>query len=211
MPRLAFLLPFILTLSCATKSIHLSPSTPPTIDIKGVISLLYPSGGTGHACPCDNAIYTARHIIQSKNMMGSYNLDSPAEKFTWQDGYGNSGVAEGITYNEYKDLGQIKIRIDTTATPTYTFYTQAPTLPEPGEKITWVEYNEKDFFNTKKEAKVRYYFAGYVFFDKLPTPGASGSCIFNSKGEVIGVIVWGVIRSSQRSGVGALLDPKFER
>jgi V8-like Glu-specific endopeptidase len=188
-----------LFVSCAGKSYIPSDTIPPTdpLDTSYVISLLLPIGNAGHACPCDGKVYTARHVAISKNPNGELYYT----RFTWQDRRGNEGLAVTTLHNEFKDLAVIQ---PINSQIEY-YYPKAATRPEEGDEIYWVGFDPNSFKDVRRSSKVAFYFAKYVFFKDLPYPGSSGSCLFNSDGEVIGVVVWGVMRGKTLYGVGVLV------
>lgn len=200
MKYLLSLLP-ILLISCASHTPFADKVVVNEIDYTQVISVLSPIGATGHACPCDETIYTARHVAQRKTITGYFSYPPEINYLTWQNRRGGSGYAYGSQYNIFKDLATIEL-LDYEQK---FFYPKAKELPGEGERVSWVEYDPDNYNQKIRESTVVFYFADYVFFKDLPTPGASGSCLFNSKGEVIGIVVWGAVRSGNFYGVGALL------
>jgi hypothetical protein len=200
----------LLFISCATTptvSRHI-PNVEPVkpkeyvLDTSAVISLLRPAGGAGHACPCEGEIYTARHVIQPRDVKGNYILDSYYNTFTWEDGIGNIGEARGVAHNIYKDLGKLELHNHINKR----FYSKATSIPKKDDKVFWQSYEPKSFAPKLRKSEVEFLFAGYVFFKDLPNPGDSGSCLFNEKGEVVGIVVWSVLRDTADYGVGVLLD-----
>jgi hypothetical protein len=68
--------------------------------------------------------------------------------------------------------------------------------PQKGDVVRWIEfdsYNEStDYFApVERSATVVRVLAGHVIFDIEPESGASGSCLFNTAGEVVGLVMWG--------------------
>ena len=159
---------------------------------KGIITLI--NAGFAHACPCDGKVYTAGHAVMPVLR------NAPLRAFLWEDGYGNSGEAEGKSYDDYRDLGTLSLKGDD---PVY--YVRASTLPKEDDKVYWLEFKDKDYLPEVRDAKVMYSVAGYVFFDKIPSSGASGSCLLNSAGEVVGIVVWGFYKEGKRFGAATLI------
>lgn len=149
--------------------------------------------GYGHACPVEGIVYVARHSIHQTN-------ESPMF-FTWEDSTGKKGKAQPGAYSYYLDIGKlVLIQGDT---PHY--YKKASSLPEVGETIHWVEFKRKNMLDEVRKARVKYYRAGYAYFDKPPNIGASGSCLFNEEWEVVGIVVWRIQKGSGQ-GAASLLD-----
>ena len=68
-----------------------------------------------------------------------------------------------------------------------------------------MQFRRQDLQDETKSAKVKFYRGGYVFFDKSPDPGASGSCLFNDAEEVVGVVVWRIIRATKQ-GAATIIE-----
>lgn len=186
----------LLFVGCASKSIDLAPEAPKISkapDTAGIISLLS-LDRIGHACPCDGTVYTAAHLARPGNEYLFY---------TWGDQLGHQGTAEGNSYDRYRDLGTLKLMGDTPY-----MYPKATTLPKRGDVVYWVEFGTTahEFFLPKvRKAKFLYAFAGYANFDNIPQQGASGSCLLNAKGEVVGIVAWGGIKGGKKAGAAVLL------
>ena len=163
---------------------------------KGVITLI--NNGFAHACPCEGKVYTAGHVI--KPPFSKEDLRA----FTWEDGYGNKGRAEGKVQDDHRDLGLLEMKDSTPSV----YYTRASTPPNKDDKVYWEEFGDNDFLPKVRDAKVMYTKAGYVFFDEQPKAGASGSCLFNKAGEVVGIVVWGFYKDGKRFGAATLLTDR---
>lgn len=162
---------------------------------KGVITLI--NNGFGHACPCDGKVYTAGHVVEP-----GYGKEE-LRAFTWEDGYGNGGKAEGKSRDDYRDLATLDLK----GGPSI-YYPRARTLPEEKDKVYWEEFENNSYLSKVQDADVMYLKAGYIFFDKQPNPGASGSCLFNSMGEVVGIVVWGFYKDGKRFGAATTIVEK---
>ncbi len=141
--------------------------------------------GLGHACPTETAIYTAHHVLDSKerhmNFATPYGIARPA----WTD--------------TARDLATISIDARVPR------YQVAGMPPEPKEKVHWYEFNlnsKKDYFKQeRRDAKILRTISGHIVFDKSPVGGASGSCLLNEREEVVGIVIW-----SLRRGVGVAVS-----
>jgi hypothetical protein len=89
------------------------------------------------------------------------------------------------------------------------YYKHAATVPVVGDEVYWVEYarnKKKDFFESDvKKGKVLLILSGHIVIDGKPEPGASGGCLFNSAGEVVGIVTWQIQTSNGPIGIAASL------
>ena len=174
----------------------------PKIDTSGVMALF--GNDFGHACPVEGTVpgegivYTARHSIRRGGPGGHV---GPPFFFTWEDSTGRKGKAQPKNFDTYRDIGELATQGDTPY-----FYKKASAPPAPGEMVYWVQFRREDLRDETKRAKVKFYRAGYVFFDKPPDPGASGSCLFNVEGEVVGIVVWRIQRPGGVRGAATILE-----
>lgn len=180
---------YLVSLLLALSTTVISDDQPNT---KGIISLI--NAGFGHACPCDGTVYTAGHVVEP------IHKGDPPRAFLWEDSYGNKGKAEAKAYDDYRDLGTLNLKGDK---PVY--FVRASAIPKEGDKVYWEEYGDKDYLPKVQDAKIMYDRAGYIFFDKLPTHGASGSCLLNAAGEAVGVVVWGFVKGTKKFGAATLI------
>ncbi len=146
----------------------------------------------GHACPVGGEVLTAAHVAYQPH---SY----VPRSFSWEDNRNHWGTAKGQTKDPHRDLATLKIE---GGTPD--FYQRSWALPVEGSKVYWVQFKDDDLRPERKDAKVLYYRAGYVFFDEYPENGASGSCLFDEAGRVVGIVVWH-IGTRKRSGAATLI------
>jgi hypothetical protein len=174
-----------------------SPNSETPIKIEYAIQT-FSTYGFASACAAGRYVMTAAHVV--KPFSGIPFLHSTVVHYTWSDNAGRYGLFDPVTASDYRDLG---ILDPINMTPVYHKLALVP--PTPGEKVRWVEYNKEvdgDFFApVEKSALVVRLVAGYVTFDVPPTSGASGTCLFDRAGEVIGVVVW----SFPGTGVAALV------
>jgi hypothetical protein len=75
--------------------------------------------------------------------------------------------------------------------------------------LQWIEYDheslESAYAPRLRQATLIRPLAGYLVLDSAPVKGASGSCLFNSQGEVVGIIAWGV-RTGSGDAVGVAVS-----
>lgn len=143
--------------------------------------------GVGHACPTEIAVFTARHVVEDKN--GTlHSFASP------------SGVLTPKWVDDVRDLATLTAP-GIEAMPRYKL---ADSVRQ-GEKVWWTEFSfdgDKIFSSERKKAKVLRSVAGHIVFDKAPEGGASGACLMNEAGRVVGIVVWRwPAGGTQRKGV----------
>ena len=133
----------------------------------------------GHACPVAGNVFTAGHV-------GVYR-PTPKEadwpvNYAWSQG-SLSGYASTNLVSPSRDLAILSTVGDS---PEFNECASGP--PAIGSRVSWFEY---DFLTTiERFAMVEELTAGHIQFDKTPKPGASGSCLFNEDGEVLGIVNW---------------------
>jgi hypothetical protein len=164
-----------------------SPETLTPIDVRYALQI-FSAYGFASACAVDRYVLTARHVI--KPFASIPFLHDVMVHYTWSDGDGREGLFQSLVTSDYRDLG---ILDPINMTPVYQQLAVVP--PQEGDTVRWVEYNKSgddgDFFApVEKSALVIRTVAGYVTFDVPPTNGASGTCLFDKSGDVVGVVVW---------------------
>jgi hypothetical protein len=157
----------------------------PEIDMNGVLHLMG-RHNIGHACPIDeNVALTAAHVTDSR-----WWDDTPLSAFRYSNDNGQSGIALPAGVHSEVDLGWIKVGPDPV-----TFYEVSNIPPVEDDKIFWVEYNtkkEKNAFETeRRESRVLRVVAGHIYMKDPPKSGASGGCLFNESGKVVGIVTSG--------------------
>jgi hypothetical protein len=144
---------------------------------------------TGHACPCDGLILTAAHVAHPLYLRPGYQNETIF--YSWSDDLGHSGYLGSAFLHLSRDLGELKVLTGQPA-----FYRHAKIEPKIGETLHWIEYDYKDkqkaYAPIRREAHLVRNIAGHLILNDSPVRGASGSCLFNSGNEVVGVIVWSV-------------------
>lgn len=185
----------VLLVSCAGRRDFVGPPVPELED-PGVA--LSNPGGLGRGCPADGVIYTARHVLENRR--------NPGEFFgaLWTDRLGNSGWAKHTGHSSIADVG---ILIPQDNGPKQ--IRMAKTAPLPGDTVHWWGYDYRDraraLAGHKRQATIIRHEAGLWVLSELPNPGASGGCLLNDAGDVVGIIVWG-IQLHDRSGVGLAVN-----
>jgi len=81
---------------------------------------------------------------------------------------------------------------------------------EVGDVLRYWQFNLEDsskaFDSQMRETRLIRKLGGYMVFKDAPVPGASGSCIVNSKGLVVGIVVWGMkMKDESYVGLGVVI------
>jgi hypothetical protein len=131
--------------------------------------------GRGHGCVVEGRLITAKHVGNRGSV-------------TWQDSSGREGTAKpaGGTW----DIRDVLVM--ETSIPVGPGFKLATERPKPGDKVKLYGYDrgKRDPFKFKVvEAEVIARSDGYVFYDRSPGPGSSGSCVLNEKDEVVAINV----------------------
>jgi hypothetical protein len=191
------LLPYMFwfLISCAGHNINVEPPPAKQLnlvpDTTGVMALIG-FDGMGHACPIEDTVLSARHMLESRFPWGkewSY--------YMWADGKGNEGWGRGVIVDKYQDMGMFQV----TGTPS--FY-PIGSKPKVGDKVWWVQFKEGALsfgLDEVKSTTVKHVRAGHIVIADAPNPGASGSCLLNQAGEAVGIVVWKVSDKGETSGV----------
>lgn len=170
------------------------PGIPNEVDPS--LSLATPNGGVGHACPVDGQVVTAAHVVIDKQAGRVVNVS-----YSYK---GTEGLGEVVAVSPFKDLALLVVSgpID------YLPRAEAKV----GDVVFWFEYDFRTRENLlrgrRRFATVIRLVAGTILFDAPPTPGASGTCLINSEGAVVGIVVAGFETDDKLvSGVAVTLPP----
>lgn len=181
-----------LVAGCAAKQVSEPPSEPDTSYVLRLVGRF----GLGHGCPVNGVILTAGHNVQPFASAARSSLQLVG--FSWEDSAGNRGYARGVNVHAARDLGVLHV---TSGRPRY--YELASQAPELGDAVSWREYDrsrtERAYFGALRWAQLVNSVAGHLVLSRPPTHGASGTCVFDSAGDVVGVVSW---RDTLQSGEG---------
>jgi len=162
-------------------------ATPPTTNTVSAVLRLFGRWHVAHACPVDGVVLTAGHVASPFALIPMIG-DQPIG-YSWSDGLGNHGYARASANFLYRDLGVLSITKGTVA-----FYRRADEAPRPGDELRWIEYDfserTKAYESQARTAQFLREVAGHLVLDGGPMRGASGSCVFNSSNEVVGIVSW---------------------
>jgi hypothetical protein len=142
----------------------------------------------GHACAVSGEILTAGHVAAPK-----YGGEYMFQSYAWTDGV-NGGWLHFEGVSPYRDLG--KLHVDKGDVPVSQYRQESPATV--GQHVTWYEYNYDPGYVLsvrRRESKIERVQAGHIITGDAPNPGASGSCLFNARNEVIGIVTWNVADS----------------
>lgn len=186
----AVALAVLLTLSCAGRKIDVDtvekvdPDFPVNAD--GVMRI-FTKDGFAHACPADGIIWSAGHVIEREGPFRTLLRD-----YTWSDERGGFGYLEGYLTLPTMDLGVFHL---SSGDPAY--YAIAKELPEPGDRLYWIELDYSGignlFLAKKRSAEFVRIISKHMVMDELPNKGASGGCLFNEDNDVVGIVTWRLV------------------
>lgn len=168
--------------ACADKKLPTVPDTPAPQPLE-----LLGKWGAAHACPVDGKVVTAGHVAYAK-IASSDGLKTIPKVYIIKDGNGNVGEASPASEDSFVDVAVLETTLNSVS------YYQSGAPPAIGDEVRWTEY---DFRETKhayhpreRRATVVALPPRHIVFSETPTPGASGSCLFSSAGDVVGIISW---------------------
>ena len=217
MKRIALLVLYgssLIVLGCAVKA---APVTPFVTPIPGAVALsattpnrplaLLGLYGAAHACPVlikgEGHVITAGHVAWHVVTNGGELARIP-KYYLIEDGVGNTGAAGAEAYNMYTDLAYLTTDLQITR-----WYSRG-NLPAVGDEVTWVEYDftkpDRAYRSRERSAKVLNVRLSHIMFDKVPASGASGTCLFNVEGEVVGIVSWRQVVGAGEIGVAVGLS-----
>lgn len=144
------------------------------------IALQASTGAAGHACPVNGYVLTASHVLWDADLK----IYVPT---AWSDGYGNEGSAYVSGGYNFLDLISLTMCPDSKQLDF-----QPPGKAGVGSRVYWYEYDLRTRENAlrarRRFADVLRVVAGHYILDEMPVEGASGSCLLNKEGEVVGIV-----------------------
>ncbi len=184
------------TLACSSCGGTRRLSEPPPVPVYDTGVAIFTPMGFGRGCPVRDDIYTAQHVLRT-----------PMRSFTgawWSDRHGNNGPAKFMTYNTMVDVAML-----------HAVGSSSPanvTIGKPGTEIYFFDYDysspETAFDSILRRGSLLKRAGGHLIFQPSPSRGTSGGCLYNKKGQAIGIIVWS-IEMEDESRVGlAVQFPK---
>jgi hypothetical protein len=170
---------------CSTHTPDVKPPDNPEIRLS--LSLIGPQH-MGHACAVDGRVLSAGHIAAPY-----VNGAKTFPHYTWSDGK-KGGWLRYLTHSHSRDLGMMEPYYGDY--PDFQYRQETPATV--GQHVTWYEYNYipgNVLSTVRREGVVERLQAGHIIVDAKPNPGASGSCLFNARNEVIGIVTWSIFDS----------------
>ena len=151
--------------------------------------------GFAHACPVDGQIVTAAHVAEAVSKGSTYRL-----YYTYVQG-DKAGYLSPGWVAQSRDIALLSV--DAGDAPA--FNKTAEKAPHEGDDIYWYEFEySRGASIKKKEGRVIGVTGGHMAFYPPPHPGASGGCILNENGDVLGIVTWG-IEGTKMIGFGPIL------
>ncbi len=143
--------------------------------------------GWAHACPI-----TSTHALISAHVVDPMPMDPNAPLFAgrWSDSFGNKGSFRPIPsmISNVRDLALI----ESVSGPFAKWFAIAGKPPFEGQPLYAVGYDWRkrdDAFGLQRYvAKFLREEAGRLVLSVNPKPGASGGCVLNANGEVVGIV-----------------------
>ncbi len=178
MRKLIYAAMLALAVGCSAKAPVRIPGIPFEVDPSLQIST--PNGGGGHACPVNvngtNRIITASHVFWDTEVKAWTN-----GTYTYKD---QEGFVRPSEYSMFKDISFLEISGEVEYLPS--------AKPQVGEQVFWFEYDFRTQENAlrarRRTASVLRIVAGMIVMDGVPVSGASGGCLLNANGEVVGIV-----------------------
>lgn len=186
MKTLSILLLLLVLTACAPRGSRLAP---PEIPKDTSVALFTPSG-YGRGCPVTGVIVTARHVLKKRGQPGFYSA-------WWSDRHGRGGAANFHGASEAVDGAILqpegpqprRLPVGTPTDDLYFFDLERKTV-------------KNAFTSVLRRAKLVRLIGGYIIFDAAPSQGASGGCLYNSKHEAVGIVVWTIQLEGGKGAVG---------
>lgn len=186
MKQLATLLTVLVSLSACGACAKAPPPVATVFAEKKVDRSLaiFTAYGSGHGCAVRGDIFTAAHVMRVARQ--------DINRASWSDSSGKFGYAQVVVRSTAKDL----VVLHNLGLGSGPEYHKLANPARAGDPVFWVEY---DFSEAKlafdpvfRTAVVQKRIAQHYILSETPVQGASGGCLFNAAGDVLGVMAWGL-------------------
>jgi hypothetical protein len=151
--------------------------------------------GVAHACYVEGALLTNAHVVDFRrsNEIGQKSPAQTCVRYSTPDG--TEGRACSYWVSQSDDLALLVdhgLRGPSAV--------RAERAPEPGDDVWWVEYDfgrRDDAFKPRlRKSEVLRVVFGNLILKEEATSGASGGCVYDEKGAVVGLLSWGMTMQS---------------
>jgi hypothetical protein len=154
--------------------------------------------GIAHVCPTGpKEAFTAFHVVT---------FDPRENEISLVPIFWSRGVLEPTQWSRTLDIARVA---PSSGADFPNYFPISPVDPKVGDTVTIIGYDHNDALKVKVvEAKVLNIIAGNMLvFSKSPGEGSSGSCIFNSDDDVVGInhgLIYGSM--GKQYGIGTILS-----
>jgi len=185
----------LLVAGCAVKAAPVTPiaaTVAETATAAGLPLALLGLPGAAHACPL--LVDGVGHVVTASHVAWRLTTDGMGQEvwipniYLIEGAAGQIGLAMGEAHHLATDLSYLQTDLELTE-----WYARG-NLPAVGDVVTWVEYDfskpERAYQPKARSSKVLGTRLSHIFLKEVPESGASGTCVFNAAGEVVGIIAW---------------------
>lgn len=171
---------------CVSRRPLLGPTAaPPEPDVRPTTLFTY--RGLAQGCPVEaQLILSARHVVDRPPSEGG-----PLEWVAWGQAPDAGGYATVVQLDRARDLVALRPERSTAYQ-----YPAAPSEPQSGEAAWLAGYDLRRGLEWRVvRTRVRAVVAGHLILEDAGGPGLSGSCVWDARGQVIGIYQWRVMLS----------------
>lgn len=198
--NMLWLIALLIQFACAGANLSFEAPEVNAVDTTKTLQLMG-RGGIAHGCPVDGIIFTAAHVAQFENDEGIPIGPVPGYAFSTEEG--GEGYVKVSAVNQVRDIAVLSLQSGDVS------YYKLGATPEAGDTVYWREYDfeEVALAEVFVETTVEHIVAGHVVTTDYPNQGASGGCLFNEEGEVIGIVVWSLMSGGVSVSITGVWHP----